>query len=127
MLIFRQAVKFGFVGVGQIAIDWLALVLLSELGAPATVANVIGRILGASAGFWFNGAWTFSEREDGSLGSRNLTRFVLLWLATTVLSTVCIANINHSQGLHAAWIAKPMIDAVLAGASFLASKYWIYK
>jgi hypothetical protein len=35
--------------------------------------------------------------------------------------------VGHSAGLQYAWLAKPVVEAVLAVASFFISRYWIYR
>jgi hypothetical protein len=51
----------------------------------------------------------------------------LLWCATTVLSTGAVSLIDADFGLRDAWLAKPVVDGLLAIGSFLASRHWIYR
>jgi putative flippase GtrA len=127
MIFVRQAVKYGIVGAGQIGLDWLIFVLLSQFGLAPSAANVTGRIVGALVGFWLNGRWTFSSAESTPLGASNLTRFAVSWVLTTLLSTAAVVGVDQAHGLHWAWVIKPIVDAALAAAGFLASKYWIYR
>ena len=45
----------------------------------------------------------------------------------SVLSTLAVMGLDQLHGLHAAWLGKPLVDAVLAALGFLAAKYWIYR
>jgi hypothetical protein len=56
-----------------------------------------------------------------------MIRFVLFWLAVTAASTWAVHALELQQGLHAAWLGKPVADGLLAGLGFLASRYWIYR
>lgn len=126
-MIIREALRFGLVGVAQIGIDWLIFVGLSALGVPVIASNIIGRVSGASFGFFANARFTFSERRSEPLGSGALLRFVVLWLATTAISSAAMVAVEAELGLQLAWILKPLIDALLAAASFLASRHWVYR
>ncbi len=123
----RQLVGFGLVGGVQLLLDWACFVLLTAAGVPVVPANLAGRVAGASVGFWLNGRYTFASRDQPRLGQRALVRFVLFWLAMTAASTWAVQALDAQQGLHAAWLGKPLVDGVLAALGFVASKYWIYR
>lgn len=126
-MIVREVLRFGLVGLAQIGIDWAVFVGLTALGLPVLPANVAGRVTGASFGFLANAHFTFSHRRREPLGRGALFRFALLWLATTLASTVAMLGIESGWGLAFAWALKPIVDAVLAGGSFLASRHWVYR
>lgn len=121
----RQILSYGIVGICQIGIDWPIFICLSQLGVTPSIANVIGRICGALAGFWLNGRWTFS-RHASQLGLRHLLRYAALWSIMTMISTTIVLLVDHSHGLQWAWVVKPFADAALAATGFVISKYWIY-
>ena len=123
----RQLVSYGAVGFIQIGLDWLTFVVLTYLGIHATPANLAGRILGASAGFWLNGKWTFSDGGKAVLSRKAMARFVATWALTTALSTLIVSLVDQSHGLHWAWLVKPIADAFLAVLGFTISKFWIYR
>lgn len=128
MTLHKEVVSFTAVGLLQILVDWAVFVGLTHLGVPVVPSNISGRVSGALLGFSLNGIFTFG-RPDGVifLGRIHFLRFLTTWVATTIVSTACVTLLHRLDGLHAAWLGKPMIDAALAGAGFLASKYWIYK
>ena len=124
----RQVVGFGLVGGLQLLLDWACFVALTALGVAVLPANLVGRVAGASLGFWANGRFTFAKPgEPPRLGRRRLLRYVLFWLAMSALSTVAVMGLDQLHGLHGAWLGKPLVDAVLAAMGFLAAKYWIYR
>ena len=124
----RQVVGFGLVGGLQLLLDWACFVALTALGVAVLPANLVGRVAGASLGFWANGRFTFAKPgEPPRLGRRRLLRYVLFWLAMSVLSTLAVMGLDQLHGLYAAWLGKPLVDAALAAMGFLAAKYWIYR
>ncbi len=108
-------------------VDWAAYVALTHLGLPVAPANLCARILGASLGFVLNGTYTFRAAEGARLGWRRFLRFAASWLTMTLLSTLAMLWFDAHHGLAYSWIAKPLVDAVLAILGFLVSRYWIYR
>lgn len=126
MTLLRQGPRYLVVGGIQWLLDWGVMVLLSHLGLRIGVANIMGRITGAMLGFWLNGKVTFTG-EEHVLGRRQLLRFVIMWLVMTVLSTVAIEAIDDVLGRKWAWLAKPLVEAVLGVIGFLGSRHWVYR
>ncbi len=109
-------------------LDWSVFVALSALGLDAVPANLAGRVAGAILGFWLNGRYTFASREDGArLGWSRFARFLAVWIPATVLSTWMILLVEQRLGLQLAWLAKPLVEGVLAVLTFAASRYVIYR
>jgi putative flippase GtrA len=125
--LWQQGIGYGLVGGAQLGLDWLVFFLLTSHGVIVAPANVAGRVAGAMAGFWLNGALTFRQGGRARLGWRRLGRFVTAWAVFTVLGTLAVAFVDRQAGLQWAWVAKPAIDVVLAGLGFLASRHWIYR
>lgn len=126
-MVLRQLAGYGLVGGVQLLADWLLFVLLTGLGLGVVPGNLLARMAGASLGFWLNGRYTFARDGHPRLGARQLGRFALLWLLTTAASTLAMQALHQAQGLHAAWLGKPLVDAALAAVGFLASKHWVYR
>ncbi|MFA5683949.1 MAG: GtrA family protein [Lysobacteraceae bacterium] len=127
MLILRQGFAFVLVGGLQLLLDWALMVALSALGMPVSAANLLGRIAGACLGFWLNGRVTFRRDGQPALSGRPLRRFLIMWISLTVVSTVAVAAVADRLGLEYAWAAKPLVEAVLAVASFWISRHWVYR
>ena len=123
----RQGSSYLAIGGIQWLLDWGVMVLLSHLGLRIGLANVGGRICGALLGFWLNGRITFAADDGRAPGRRQLARFVLMWLAMTLLSTVAIEAIDDVLGRKWAWLAKPLVEVGLGVLGFIASRHWIYR
>ncbi len=126
MSVLRQGRYYLLIGVLQWLLDWGVMVGLSHAGLLVEPANVAGRVSGAVLGFWLNGRITFAGDEH-HMGRKQFMRFLVMWLATTVLSTWAIGGIDDWFGLRWAWMAKPAIELALGGIGFLLSRHWIYK
>jgi putative flippase GtrA len=123
----RQLALFLCVGAAQLLLDWSVFVLLTHLGAVVAVGNLAGRISGAVLGFCLNGRYTFAEGGRPRLGGVRLAKFVVAWLALTALSTLLVASVADRFDLHAAWLAKPAIEALMAAIGFVVWRHWVFR
>ncbi|GAA0244732.1 GtrA family protein [Rhodanobacter caeni] len=123
----RQGVSFLLVGLGLVTADWAVFVVLTAIGTPAAMANVLGRVTGALLGFWANGRYTFGAPGAARLGPHRFLRFLVVWLPLTLLSTVLVTVVAARLGMQMAWLAKPLVEAGLAVVSFLVSRHWVYR
>ncbi len=126
MNIARQGKLFLIIGIVQWLVDSGITIALSHAGLALEAANVAGRISGAMLGFWLNGKITFAH-QHASLGRSQLLRFITLWLALTLVSTWAVGGIGRHASLQAAWLAKPLVEIVLAVVSFFVSRHWVYR
>jgi putative flippase GtrA len=124
--IVRDGASFSVVGAIQVVLDSTVYIVLTKLGVPTPPANVCGRIAGAALGFWLNGRVTFAHHDQPRFRWR-LTRYILLWIAMTIISTAALTIIGHRAGLKHTWWAKPLIETVLGLTSFLICRYWVYR
>lgn len=122
----RQGRHYLAIGIVQWLVDWGVMVGLSHAGLLVEPANVAGRISGAALGFWLNGRITFAG-DDTALGSRQLGRFLMMWVLTTLLSTWALGAIDDAVGLRWAWLAKPAVELVLGAMGFVLSRHWVYR
>lgn len=126
MSLTRQGRHYLTIGVLQWLLDWAVMVALSHAGLSVETANLAGRVTGASLGFWLNGRITFAG-DSTSIGRRQLGRFGLMWIATTVISTWALASIDDAIGLKSAWMAKPAVELMLGLIGFGLSRHWVYR
>lgn len=126
MSVLRQGRHYLLIGILQWALDWGVMVGLTHAGMTIEPANVIGRISGALLGFWLNGRITFAG-DHHRMGRKQFLRFLLMWLATTAISTWAMGSIDDWFGLQWAWAAKPAVEIVLGVIGFLLSRHWIYR
>lgn len=123
-----QVGLFLVVGGAQLVVDWVTFVLLTKIGVGSIASNLAGRLTGACLGFFLNGRLTFPHmRKAKSITSRSALRFAGFWIAASLVSTTAVYALNSYAGLKAAWLGKPIIEAILAIISFLCSKFWIYR
>lgn len=127
MSLLRQGSQFVVVGLVQLALDWLVFVIATALGVPVVPGNLLGRISGAVLGFGLNGRFTFAHEGGARLGWRRFGYFMAMWIPLTALSTWLVALTSHSLGLQWAWLAKPLVEALLAVVSFFLSRHLIYR
>lgn len=126
MSIRHQVPLFLLMGGLQLVLDSAVTIGLSRAGIALGLANVIGRVCGAMLGFWLNGRFTF-RRAGSRLGRAELVRFLIAWLLLTAASTLGLGLIASSLSLQTAWFAKPLVEAILAVASFFISRHWVYR
>lgn len=126
MSLLRQGRAYLLVGAAQWLLDCALTLGLSHAGMAVEAANLCGRIAGAALGFWLNGRYTFAA-PDLRPGPTQLRRFLLLWLATTALSTLAMSGADAAFGLRGAWLAKPLIEIALALLGFVVSRQWVYR
>lgn len=121
-----QGVLFLIIGGIQFALDSLIFILLTYLGFGAAVSNIASRLCAAAVGFVLHGSLTFKGRE-ANLGIWRMARYVITWLILTGVSTLAVHEVVLRAGLEGAWYAKPLIEVVLAIASFFVMRHWVYK
>lgn len=125
--LFRQGGSYLVVGLLQLLLDWALFVALTALGVPAAPANLAGRVGGALLGFWLNGQVTFAQAGGARLGWRRFARFLLVWIPLTVASTLAVAWVATTLGLAHAWLAKPLVEGVLAVVAFFLWRHVVYR
>ncbi|HET6565891.1 MAG TPA: GtrA family protein [Xanthomonadales bacterium] len=125
-----QPLLFLLVGGLQYVLDAALFAVFISLGIATLPANVLSRATAAAGGFIANRYITFSQRADTiNRFGFSLLRFVILWLVMTALSTGLILLIKQLWGtaVEIQVMGKLLVEAVLAVASFLASKYWVFR
>lgn len=124
----RQLLLYGVMGGLQLLADWLCFVTLTLAGMDVVSANLVGRVVGATLGFWLNGRHTFADAQSRpSLGRRQAMRFAIGWLLTAALSTSAVWLLDGFAGLEWAQAGKVLVDSALALLGFVLSKYWIFR
>lgn len=124
---FRQMGLFVLAGVAQVALDSTIFVLGTALGLPVAPGNVLGRLSGASLGYWLNGRYTFADNGAARHSRRHLGRFAVAWCSLTAVSTVLLHTVAARVDLHTAWLAKPFVEAMMAGVGFIVWRQWVFR
>jgi putative flippase GtrA len=125
--LFRQGGSFLAVGALQLLVDWALFVALTALGLPAAPANLAGRVGGALLGFWLNGRVTFAHAGSARLGWWRFAKFLMVWIPLTLVSTLAITWVTGTLGLAHAWLAKPLVEAMLAVVAFFLWRHVVYR
>jgi len=123
----KQGASFVLVGLAQLVLDSAVFVVATASGVPVAPGNLLGRVSGALLGYWLNGRITFADAGQARLGRGSFARFLTAWLGFTALSTVAMAAIAAQLGIAHAWIAKPLVEGLLAIASFFLLRHWVYR
>lgn len=123
----RQSTSYIVVGLLQLALDTLLFVALTAVGVGPAIANPLARASAAGVGFWLNGRHTFADAAGPRLGAQRFWRFAITWVSLTVISTLAITLVTQHLGLHAAWLGKPFIEALLAIISFIVLRQWVFR
>ena len=123
----RQALFFLAIGLAQLALDSALYIGLTAAGATVVIGNIAGRVAGACLGFWLNGRYTFAQDGRARLQRRHLLRFVVAWSALTLMSTWLLAAVAGWAGLQGSWLAKPVVEAMMAAIGFIVWRQWVYR
>jgi putative flippase GtrA len=126
----RQPVLFVLVGGFQYLLDAVMFGIFISIGFGTVPSNIASRATAAATGFLLNRYLTFGKRNDSVQHfSTSLARFLIFFIAMTVLSTGLIlllenvAGDNDSQRI----IYKLAVEAVLAVISYFLSKNWVFR
>ncbi|WP_223483276.1 GtrA family protein [Stenotrophomonas sp. OVS01A] len=127
----RQLVLYGVVGGAQLLLDYAVFVGLTAAGLAVISANLIGRVSGACVGYFLNRHITFAgigqDRRQASHERGRMIRFAIAWVGLTFLGTAALELLAANVDLKATWVAKPVIDGLLAVFGFVLSRHWIYR
>jgi putative flippase GtrA len=126
-----QFFLFLVVGGVQVAIDTLLFAMIFIFTGEPLLGNVVSRATAAVVGFLLNRRYTFNAWRPGEAREQGL-RYILLWVALTVLSTSLIgaANAGLVGVAHAReWMIglKVLIEAALALLSYLGMRYGVFR
>ncbi len=118
-----QALLFLGIGAVQFGVDAGLFVVLTWLGMMPAWANIVSRLSAACLGFFLNGRLTFGH---GALTRGQFARYIATWVLLTAVSTVAVAGVATMAGLTWAWLMKIAVEIVLAVASFLLMRNWVF-
>ena len=123
----KQGGLFVIVGFAQLTLDTSVFITTTALGVPVESANILGRISGASLGFWLNGRYTFADQGRARVSGMHLRRFVIAWTLLTGLSTLIMHTLAAHFDLHQLWALKPLVEALMAAVGFVVWRQWVYR
>lgn len=123
----RQVVLYLIFGATQFGLDCLLFAILVHFHMDLKFANVFTRFCAALVGFMLNGLYTFHNTHQTNMRLPALVRYVSLWTILTVTSTLALMASIRLFGPGLLPVAKVFVEAVLACASFVAMKAWVYR
>ena len=119
-----QASRFVLVGLGTLLLDFGTYRGLLALGVAVSPAKAAGFLLGTTAAYLLNRAWTF--RAPG--GAAAVRSFVLLYAATLVLNVLVNAVVLQALGErdHAIEVAFLVAQALTTLANFVGLRLLVF-
>ncbi|MDG2539379.1 GtrA family protein [Dyella jiangningensis] len=123
----KQLVLYIAFGVLQLAIDWMLFLVFVRSGLQVPIANVMSRFSAAVCGYLLNGYMTFASEGKFQPGVSNFSKFATLWLCLTFCSTTLVSLSAAAFGTRFLPVSKFVIEALIAGCSFVAMKFWVYR
>jgi len=106
------------------------LVARSGFAATLVAANLIARAAGAFTAFELNHRWTFAAGREQRRRGQSLLRYLMLWLASMMVSTGLLAFIvtwlRLPPGLPELF-AKAAVEAFILFGNFLVSRAWVFR
>ncbi|MGB3394199.1 MAG: GtrA family protein [Stenotrophomonas sp.] len=119
-----RIVLFLAVGGLQFVFDAGLFILLTHWGMAPSWTNLLTRFSAALLGFLLNGKLTFGQPR---LTRRQLSKYLLLWVLLTLLSTGAVITIGQVAGIRAAWGMKILVEIPLAVLSFVLMRRWVFR
>jgi putative flippase GtrA len=118
-----EFIKFALVGLLNTGVDVAIFFLLTRIGTPYVVAQVVSYSCGAANSYLFNKIWTF--RSSG-LSYAEIVRFTTVNLISLGISVVVLSLLHGTAGVELA-AAKGGATVSALAANFLGNKLWVFK
>lgn len=88
----RQALRYGFVGIGNTVVGYGLILTLHAAGFSVFVANVVGFGTGLVMSYLANRVWTFGQ---SGLGARSVPAFAAVVAAAFLLNYLALLALLH--------------------------------
>lgn len=118
----RHAVKYGIVGVSNVAIDFALYALLVSLGVWYPLAKTLSLVVATANGYTFNRLWTF---RAGAHRNVILGRYVAVQASCLSANIAVLAVLIDIVGLGRVTAQAIALPAIALG-SFLAQRLWTF-
>ena len=122
MLIVKQFLKFGVVGLSNTLISLGIYYLLLFIGIHYLVANIIAFVTGVCNAYFWNSRFVFKNRTDHSK-AKPLVKTFVAYGCTFMLSTVLLYIMVDLLGI-SRWVAPLINLSITTPTNFLLIKYW---
>jgi putative flippase GtrA len=118
----RRAIKYGLVGVTNVAIDFSLYALLVSAGLFYPLAKTLSLIAATINGYTWNRAWTF---RAGRHRNETLAKYVGVQAGCLVANVALLALLVEVAGTGAV-TAQVIAFPVVAGVSFIGNRLWTF-
>jgi putative flippase GtrA len=118
----RHAIKYGIVGVANVAIDFALYALLVSVGVWYPLAKTLSLLVATANGYTFNRLWTF---RAGGHQNIVLTKYVTVQALCLTANLALLALLIEWGGLGKV-TSQAMALPAIALASFLAQRLWTF-
>jgi len=118
----RHAVKYGIVGVSNVAIDFTLYALLIHFGVWYVLAKTLSLIVATINGYTWNRRWTFRAGEYRHV---TLARYVVVQSVALALNLVILAVAVELVGIGAI-VAQAIALPFVAAFAFLSNRVWTF-
>jgi putative flippase GtrA len=118
----RHAIKYGIVGLVNVAIDFAVYALLVSFGTWYVAAKALSLIVATANGYTWNRLWTF---RAGPHSNSILSKYVTVQLGCYAINVAVLAVLIEVLGMGAI-TAQAIALPFIAGLSFLAQRLWTF-
>lgn len=118
----RHAVKYGIVGVSNVAIDFAVYALLLAIGVWYPAAKVLSFVVATVNGYTFNRLWTFRAGRHRNV---ILTKYVTVQVTCLGVNLVLLVLLVELAGLDKL-VAQAVVLPFIALASFIGQRLWTF-
>jgi putative flippase GtrA len=121
-----QIGRFGLVGIFVVALDYAVFAsLLWAMPGSHLLANVAGKVAGATSGFILHKYITFAGEQRDSTRQQAIS-YAMLFAFNLAMSTGMLWLLVDHLHLNAYW-SRLFVDALVIVSSFTGSRLWVYR
>lgn len=123
-----QIVRFGLVGVSNVAVSYITYIIFLFLGCYYVVANIIGFVVSVTTSFLLSDKYVFAK-EEGT--KRTWWKTYIKTFTSYAGTELVLANILlvvWVQVLHISEVIAPVISLIITvPMNFVLNKFWAYR
>lgn len=120
-----EVLRFGTVGIVQNVINVATFAGLHAEGVGYGLAAFLAALVALAVSFVLNNYWTFARAASGRLGA-DLVRYSTVF-STAVMAGIVVLTIEVELLSVTPVLAQTIAILVVAPASFLAQRFWVFR
>ena len=122
----HQIVRYGLVGVGNVALDYAVLNLFFlGLHVPLSVAVFAGFLAANSMSYFLHSRWTFRYDTSGK-EAQKVSHFFLVGAISLIITEGTVHLLTYHFGLYYN-IAKAVAVVLSALWAYAATRWWVFR